>query len=254
MAWTKAKTVVVASVIVLFAFGTTVVTVKEIQEHRTYPWQVAGFNGQRLNQAPPQVAILPSKVLTESIGNNAALGKIMGTGASAQSVVEAAYGLLGSTRIVFLTELPKGRFDFIATLPSGNEEALQQEVKRKFGVIAKQETRETDVLLLEVNYSGASGLKPGTARRVSVDEDKDRLSCVGCTLDSLAANLEQILNVPVFNQTGLAGHFDFDLKWDATDWQHRNPDALKQSLLDQLGLELVQTNMPVEMLVVEKAN
>jgi hypothetical protein len=29
---------------------------------------------------------------------------------------------------------------------------------------------------------------------------------------------------------------------------------MKQTLLDQLGLALVPTNMPIEMLVVEKAN
>ncbi len=35
MAWTKAKTVIVSGVVVLLAAGTTTVTVKEIQEHRT---------------------------------------------------------------------------------------------------------------------------------------------------------------------------------------------------------------------------
>lgn len=256
MAWTKAKTAIVAGVVLLFAVGTTTVTVKEIQAHRTYPWQVSGFNGQRLNQAAPQVAILRSKIASASMGNNTpqgnSVGKMMGTGVSAQSVVQAAYGMWSSTGTVFLIELPKGRFDFISSLPSGNEEALQQEVKQKFGAIAKKERREADVLLLKVNHSDAPGLKRGTAKRVSVNEDKGRLSCVGCTLDSLAANLEPILNIPILNQSGLAGNFDIDLKWDATDWQHRNPDALKQSLLDQLGLELVPSHEPIEMLTVEK--
>ena len=37
MAWTKAKTAIVSGVVVLLAAGTTTITVKEIQEHRTYP-------------------------------------------------------------------------------------------------------------------------------------------------------------------------------------------------------------------------
>jgi len=82
---------------------------------------------------------------------------------------------------------------------------------------------------------------------VSVNENNNRLSFTGCTIDSLAANLEPILKIPVLNQTGLAGNFDIDLKWD-----DRNPEGLKQTVLDTLGLELVPGRVPVEMLVVEK--
>ena len=55
------------------------------------------------------------------------------------------------------------------------------------------------------------------------------------------------------DQTGLAGRYDIDLKWDEPDHQHPNVDGIKAALRIQLGLELVPTNLPVEMLVVEKA-
>jgi uncharacterized protein (TIGR03435 family) len=73
-------------------------------------------------------------------------------------------------------------------------------------------------------------------------------------LQNLANDLEQRLNLPVVDQTGLANRrFDFDLTWDASS-PRRNVDGLKQVLLDQLGFELVPTNMPVEMVVVNKTN
>jgi uncharacterized protein (TIGR03435 family) len=56
----------------------------------------------------------------------------------------------------------------------------------------------------------------------------------------------------VIDRTGLAGRFDVDLKWDE-QVEGQNPDAFKQVLLDQLGLELVPSRESVEMLVVEKA-
>jgi uncharacterized protein (TIGR03435 family) len=58
--------------------------------------------------------------------------------------------------------------------------------------------------------------------------------------------------MPIIDQTGLTQNFHIDLKWEELGKQ-RDPDhdALKQALLDQLGLELVPSNMPVEMLVVE---
>jgi RNA polymerase sigma factor (sigma-70 family) len=62
MTWTKAKTAIVIGVIVLLAAATTTITVKEIQAHRTYPWQVlaGGISDKQVNQ-PPQVRILHSK-------------------------------------------------------------------------------------------------------------------------------------------------------------------------------------------------
>ena len=60
MAWTKAKTAIVVGASVLLAAGTTTVTVKEIQKHRTYPWQVRNFNTGILEKVPPQVVIVPT--------------------------------------------------------------------------------------------------------------------------------------------------------------------------------------------------
>jgi hypothetical protein len=44
------------------------------------------------------------------------------------------------------------------------------------------------------------------------------------------------------------------MKWDGTGrFYFSNPDGLKQAVLDQLGLDLVPSREPTEMLVVEKA-
>jgi RNA polymerase sigma factor (sigma-70 family) len=64
MAWTKAKTVVVIGVGILFAAGTTTVTLKEIQKHKfNDSWQTQDIAAmfKKVDQVPPQVRILPSK-------------------------------------------------------------------------------------------------------------------------------------------------------------------------------------------------
>jgi len=43
------------------------------------------------------------------------------------------------------------------------------------------------------------------------------------------------------------------LRWNETGNVEADHEALKQALLDQLGLELVPSRQPIEMLVVEKA-
>ena len=69
---------------------------------------------------------------------------------------------------------------------------------------------------------------------------------------NLAVFLEDNSNFPVNDTTGLTAHFDFDLNCKQADLESRNLDAVNQAL-GRLGLELVPTNMPIEMLVVEKA-
>jgi hypothetical protein len=244
MAWSKAKTAIVAGVVVLFAAGTATVTVKEIQEHRTYPWQEGKLlDRDKLDQVPPQVRILPQK--SHAVPNGWASNpnkKIIGLGVDFKIMIQAAYaftyGTKRLTRILPLVELPPGHFDFISTLPSGSPEALQQEIRRKFGLVAELETKETDVLLLTVSSGNAPGLKP-TANG-------------GYSIDSLRMLLEDYFQVPVLDQTGLAGNFDMEAKWNRP-FKGQNQDALKRDLLDQLGIELVPSRESVEMLVVEKA-
>jgi uncharacterized protein (TIGR03435 family) len=256
MAWTKAKTAIVSGVVVLLAAGTTTITVKEIQEHRTYPWQVheGNITEDQLNQ-PPQVRILPSKFHIPAAYTG---DKLLGTGVRAQDVVAAAYGFVTPARAISHAQLPAGRYDYIACLPGGedeNEKALQEEVKRKFGVVGKTETREADVWLLKVKYPNATGLKLNKTR----DEGNGFGPALGGfrgwnePMSGLAVGLEYLANAPVFDETGLTNRFDFDLNCKETDLVNRDLDAVNQAL-DRLGLELVPTNMPIEMLLVEKAN
>lgn len=55
------------------------------------------------------------------------------------------------------------------------------------------------------------------------------------------------------DDTGLTDRYDIDLTWDQTDFKHPSPDALKQALLEQLGLELKPAKQPVDMLVVQRS-
>ncbi len=261
MAWTKAKTVIVAGIGVLLAAGTTTVTVKEIQKHETHPWQVRNVNSDVLRKVPPQVRIVPAKY-PETMGAGSLSvedGKTLGISQSAEAILETVYGQ-SSARTTFLDKAPSGKYDYIANLPSGNEAALQRESKRIFGLIGRRETREMDVLLLKIQSSNSPELKPADPRRLKPHQGTSSsnwgagyYSSRNQTLSSLAWFLENRFATPVIDQTGITNHFDIDLTWDELDYQHPNLENLKQVLVDQLGLELVPTNMPIEMLVVGKA-
>jgi uncharacterized protein (TIGR03435 family) len=119
--------------------------------------------------------------------------------------------------------------------------------------------RDTDVLVLKVSRPNAPGLKSPTGGG-SDYSNNGYYHCNNSPLSSdsgwypgISRFLEDYFEMPIVDQTGLTQNFHIDLKWEELGKQ-RDPDhdALKQSLLDQLGLELVPSNMPVEMLVVEK--
>jgi uncharacterized protein (TIGR03435 family) len=253
MAWTKAKTAIVVVASVLLAAGTTTVTVKEIRGHRPYSWQIRIANWRMLDRLPQQVKIVPT-IFPPSDGYTGNNGRMQGTGLSLRTLLPAAYNI-SKYRMVFDTELPAGNYDFIANLREGNDVALQREIKKQFHLVGKTETRETDVLLLTVKHRNAPGLKPANAhsQNSNINGGAGFYKCSNALFAFFASELEYYLEVPVIDRTGIEGRFDIDLKWDEPDRQHHNPEALKQALLDQLGLELVPGRESIDMLVVEKA-
>ena len=70
-------------------------------------------------------------------------------------------------------------------------------------------------------------------------------------ISGLKDSLQAALQIPVVDQTGLKGLYDFKLTWDNSD-RTKIRENVRQAVLDQLGFKLVPTNMPVEMLVVER--
>jgi uncharacterized protein (TIGR03435 family) len=106
---------------------------------------------------------------------------------------------------------------------------------------------DTDVLLLKIKTNNPSGLKPTSGKDAEQGYFGGHYVVVNLKISDWIWFLNKELNQPVFDQTGLTNKYDFDLQW-----QRDGPASLKKALLDQLGLELVPTNMPIEMLVVEK--
>jgi uncharacterized protein (TIGR03435 family) len=94
----------------------------------------------------------------------------------------------------------------------------------------------------------------------------DGLQCQNRTLGDVCEQLEELANTPVLDQTGLTNRYDFylHLNWEPIfDWWKPdvnlkqplvNMENVKQALVEQLGLELVPTNLPLKVLIVEKAN
>ncbi len=284
MAWTKAKTAIVVGIgILVAAAATTTVTVREIHNYQNDEWQLGRMSFKFLEKPPYRTVILPTKVTERSVQNGTGGSYWMGDGrgyginATIEEILRWAYARAYAdgyyyreaslARTVLDTKLSARRYDYFSNLPKASKEALQLEIRKKFGLTAKYQTIETNVLLLEVKYPNSTGLRPSKSRNnAGSDYGHGEVRANNQTMEDVSRWLEVYLGIPVINQTGLTNSYDFRMHWqDKTvkadyNGEPLNPNdnpnlnELKRVLTEQLGLELTLSNMPVEMLVVEKAN
>jgi fatty-acyl-CoA synthase len=117
--------------------------------------------------------------------------------------------------------------------------------------------------MLEAHYGVpvAGGILVAINTRLSSDEIGYILQHSGSKFLFVDAELEGLVkplelgNIKVVrvDDTGLTGRFDIDLTWDQAGLQGQAPDALKQALLEELGLELTPAKQPIDMLVVQQS-
>jgi uncharacterized protein (TIGR03435 family) len=112
---------------------------------------------------------------------------------------------------------------------------------------------KTNAWILKVKYPNTAALKPSVSETGSTSIGNGIISVTHGNMNGFAYSVENHFKVPVIDQTGLTKDFDFEISWDDYEGGYPNLNGFKQALLNQLGLELVPTNMPIEMLVVEKA-
>jgi len=267
MAWTKIKTAVLVGMAAILAATTVTIITKECQNPTIddSEWEL---DPKILANLPPTLILRPSKFADNKIGRVVAGDKAMCRAEVFSVIFKIAYGCQSSLRLVlksnltrneagqimpdltgrFYDVMPQGRYDMLMTIKNGPKEALQKLIRKKFGFTAHFEIAENKALLLKIKKDSPLRIK------ASADgETVDHGSGIGWQIrneqiSDLAAFLEQTWNKIIVNQTGLTNRYDFDIPWsnDANSWRDTS------NMLDQLGLELVPTNMPIEMLVVEK--
>jgi uncharacterized protein (TIGR03435 family) len=264
-AYAKLKSAIAVGAVVLLATAFFTVAAKKTGNPLATnpdPWRAPNLDLQTLELLPPQVKILPSTFsgpgrLGLRGSGSGSDRKMVGLGFQLPAIFAAAYGK-NDARIVFNTETPTNQFDFISTFTSNQGAALQNELRKEFGLVGKLDVREIPVLLLTVKNPNPTGLRPSAAppNAPASLQGKGRGHLFGknAALTNLANDLEQRLGIPVLDQTGLQkGRFDFDLKWDQSTAM-LNISGLKQALLDELGFELISAKKPTEIVVIEKAN
>jgi uncharacterized protein (TIGR03435 family) len=278
MTLAKIKTAALVVAAIVLATGTTVIVDKVIAQsgvESSIDESLWKADSRTLEKVPPVLIIRPTQF--NGGGANLNVGdKAMLMNASISGLLSVAYGF-PELRVVLPDNVSKERFDLMLTLSDHPKEALQGEIKKKFGLVAHPEIREADILVLKIRNSDAPGLArssggKGSSMSSSMSSSVGTLPpdvaakfrglpgansgnqtmMKGQTMSDLARYFEKGLGRQVIDQTGTTNRFDVKLQVQARD-NESNEDALKRAVLEQLGLELVPSRESIEMLVVEKA-
>ena len=267
MAWTKTKTAIIVGVVAIVAVGTSTMIVEKGRKAKQAAFPASWADNPRywsLNNPPlntyPQVLILRP---TRFPGQGGGLGNWncwVLKDYQIEDLIANAYECRW-TRIIYPEDFQHSAkagpgYDVMLTLRHNPLKALQEEITRQFGLVAHTETIVTNALVLKVANPDAPGIKPASpeSRKHPGNWMQNRSETIhdDSLKNFLGATVETMVGQPVFNQTGLTGnHYDLHMNWDPQGGETVKA-AFERALREQLGLELVPTNMPVKMLVVEK--
>jgi uncharacterized protein (TIGR03435 family) len=268
MAWTKAQTAVVIGVAAILTISTTTAVVHQVVSSRQEQYYESifehpdGSSLAKLEQCPPVLIIRPTRYPDKPMGFGTPDGRQIYDNTQLSDLIAWAYNA-DPFHEILPEDAPKGSYDYMNTLPNEND-ALRERIKKQFGLVARREVRPTDVLLLRAadpfklkSFRTKGG--PFACYGMGGADTQFRYF-TNAPLSLLAAQIgEGYFQKPCIDTTEADAKYDFALQWaDPADLTGESRLAALQPVierqLERLGLELVPTNMPIEMLVVEKAN
>jgi uncharacterized protein (TIGR03435 family) len=196
---------------------------------------------------------------------------------SLSDLITFAYGLHARQIVGGPAWLESDKYDLVAK-PEGEGQPndkqwktmIQKLLADRFQLTFHRDKKELSVYAIEVAKTGSKLTKsegdpnglPGLFFRGLGD-----LPARNANMTDFAGVMQTaVLDRPVVDQTGLSGRFDFELKWTPDEFQFSGlgvkvpapgdnanaPPDLGTAMQDQLGLKLVSTKAPVEVVIIDK--
>ena len=133
---------------------------------------------------------------------------------------------------------------------------FQQLLASRFKLAFHLERKELAVYTLRVAKGGTRLIRTTAAASDYTEfrSDAGELRITNKSMGEIAEVLRYFVDRPVLDQTGLAGRFDFVLKWTPDEAQGSDPNAppgLFTAFQEQLGLKLEPIKAPVDVLVID---
>lgn len=167
-----------------------------------------------------------------------------------------------SPKLVFAkTRLPDGLYDISAVAPLDKLPDLKKDfaekLKTAFGIDVQTKKQNVNVYVMAVVSTNAPGIKQ-VQRNGGGGQRPGGFYLKGTKMNGIASFMENFLDRPIINETGLDGFWSVDAKWQMSKSElasdsNPDPDKVIKAVREQLGLELKPANRTLEVLEVTKA-
>jgi uncharacterized protein (TIGR03435 family) len=157
-------------------------------------------------------------------------------------------------RLIMPTNAPTARYDFLVGLKKDQRQEFQKALKQKFGLEGRRERREVPVLVLTVARPSTGIVEVPNGEGGSSGALSNLFYIHKTPFPSLVFWLEGYFRMPVIDQTGLTNFYNIELRWQQPEGAKTvDKDAIRQAMLEQLGLELKTKTQAVDMIIVEQS-
>jgi uncharacterized protein (TIGR03435 family) len=220
-------------------------------------------NADKLQQVPANLAVVQPTHFQETPGkikhvhDGDTLARTVGRNVTFRDLLAEAYDCEPGC-VVLPLDAPKGGFDFVVTESPKTRKHLREAIETKLGYIATSETRNTEVLVLQLKESNPAGLTVSTAGDDDINYRDGKLYFTRQPMSIVVKGLEEGFALPVLDQTGLTNNYDFTMAWNDKSMQAMRAGGFHfdsaQSVLGSWGLELKPDTARLEIFTVRKAH
>jgi uncharacterized protein (TIGR03435 family) len=232
----------------------------------------SGMTFSQTSQSPPAFEVASVKVNTsgERASGDTKGDKLTLYNMPMKVIIAMAYQV-PNDRVVGPAWLDTDGFDIVAKVPPDSTAAtlwpmLQSLLAERFKLAAHHEQTPVPVYALVVGKKGPTLHEASADSQVksTCSREGTQLTCQNqkLTMADLAQNLPRWVSrdwfgLPIVDQAGLHGVYDFSLTWTLTNKADESLDppaiSLFDALQDQLGLKLEQRKVSVDRIVVDHA-
>jgi uncharacterized protein (TIGR03435 family) len=208
-------------------------------------------------------SIKPSAAPPGNSGINTNNGYLSAYNVTLKRCIAGAYGITEDQVIGGPKWISENRYDITARGPGHTEEMLKTLLAERFRLVTHPQSETRSGYALTVAKSGikatVSVIPPGGPS--TTNSSRTRIEAKLCSMPVLARKLAAVLGQPVADETQDARSFDFVLQWVPDEVMSKasagsdaaSGPSLFTAVQEQLGLKLESRKVPVDVLVVDRA-